>query len=622
MKEAIKQRILDAVSIDHYIGRSVALKKQGQYLKGLCPFHGEKTPSFTVTPEKGIYHCFGCGRSGDLFSFVMEKEGVSFPEAIEILANYAGIPLDQGKSAFHDEGGHSSVYFDILAKARTIYHNYLHSTDGIPFLQYLQSRGVRIETIEKFRIGAVSDEWQNLVSQFPESEQNLIDIGLARRSDTGRVYDFFRNRLMFPIEDISDRCIGFGGRVVVADEMPKYINSPDSSVFHKGRILFGLNHAIPHLRKNRRSFLVEGYLDVIGLYQAGIYGAVAPLGTAFTEDHASLISRYSDEIYIFLDGDRAGRLAAAKAARTLVATNRAARVLFLPSGMDPFDFSNQTDAVSIFEKLVEFSIPASRFLLISTLEDETLSSIFNRDLPPVEYMRFLSENMGVEDTNHRLQTLEIEDRKQSLVRLTEMLHTLTELDRSLLIDEAALMLGVEPKIIKTELTKRNRPVVSHTSYTAQPKQVAPSSHLVRIERELLAYLFLNPDLFPVVYHSLKQIEFEDSASEIFWRILEDRFTTDQTWQGELNEMSDLPAFVRDLFVPLVLKHSQSRTDKITQEILLELSIKHSLERVEQELKEKETELQFADDPQPVALAMHGLQKEKLRLKMLLRSGVN
>lgn len=620
MKEAIKQRILDAISIDHYIGRFIALKKQGQYLKGLCPFHGEKTPSFTVTPEKGIYHCFGCGRSGDLFSFVMEKEGVSFPEAIEILANYAGITIERGKQ---DESNQYGVYYEILSKARTIFQNYLNSADATPFRDYLHNRGLTSATIEKFRIGASANEWQNLLHQFSDSDQHLIDIGLAKKNESGRIYDFFRNRLMFPIEDVSDRCIGFGGRVIVADELPKYLNSPDSQVFHKGHILFGLNHAIANLRNNRRSFIVEGYLDVIGLYQAGIYGAVAPLGTAFTEDHASLLSRYSDEMYIFFDGDRAGRSAAAKAARTLVATNRKARVLFLPSGMDPFDFSQQSNAIDILEKLIENSIPASRFLLVSTIEDEKLDLVFNHDLPPVEYIQFLSENMRIEDTSRRLQQLEIEDRKQSLVRLADMLNSLTELDRSLLIDEAASMLKVQSKIIQTELMKRSRSVLSHKRVENQNAvQQKPISQLGRIERELLAYLFLNPNLFPVVYHSLKNLEFEDSASEIFWRILEDRFNTDQTWQGELNEMSELPAFVRDLFVPVVLKHSQAKSDIITQEILLELSIKHSLERVERELKEKETELQFTDDPQPVALAMHGLQKEKQRLRMLLRSGVN
>ncbi len=619
MKEALKQRILDAVSIDQYIGRFVALKKQGRYLKGLCPFHGEKTPSFTVTPEKGIFHCFGCGRSGDLFGFVMEKEGVSFPEAVEILANYAGIPLEEARSS---DGGREKACLDLLSEARSLYQKHLRSPQGADALRYLLDRGLREETIDTFHLGAAPAEWRFLADRYADQEELLLEAGLVRKSDTGRIYDFFRDRVIFPIEDMSDRCLGFGGRVLRPEDQPKYINSPDSSLFHKGRLLYGLNRALPALRKQRRAIVVEGYLDVIGLYEAGIEGAVAPLGTAFTDDHRSLIARYADEVILFLDGDRAGRMAAVKAARSVLAGNQSARLLFLPGGADPFDFSRQPDAASIFERMLEKAVPVHRFLLLHVLEEDRLDDIFSKELPPVEYMDFLSQSMQSEAAHRRLTELGLETRKQAFLRLTNLLRELNDLDRNLLQDEAAGILGVDAATIRSELDKPQRSRTTHREEApVTAKRKGAETHLVRIERELMAYLFLNPTLFPAVHQTLSDLAFEDPASETLWRILENRTLSAQPWTGDPAEMADFPASVRDLFLPVVLKHKESKTDKITREILLELSIKHSLERVERELKEKESEIKFANDPGPLVLAMHGLQKEKLRLKSLLRGGV-
>jgi DNA primase catalytic core len=621
MKETLKQRILDAVPIDQYIGRTVALKKQGRYLKGLCPFHNEKTPSFTVTPEKGIYHCFGCGRSGDLFGFVMEKEGVSFPEAVEILASYAGIEIpgphleEKGR-----EGGREKACLDLLSEARSLYQEYLHSADGQRAMKYLVGRGIRPETIEAFHIGAAPPDWRFLTDRYSGKEDLLMEAGLARKSDSGRLYDFFRDRILFPIEDLADRCLGFGGRVIRPEDQPKYINSPDSALFHKGRILYGLNRALPALRKNRRAILVEGYLDVIGLYEAGIHGAVAPLGTAFTEDHRSLIARYADELILFLDGDEAGRAAATRAARTLLAGNLTARVLFLPRGADPFDFSRIQDAVSVFEDMVEKAVPAYRFLLLAILEGERLAGVFAEDLPWVEYMDFIWQSMQREEAHRRMSGIGLDAKKQAFIRLTALLNELNDLDSRFLQDEAGQILGVDPAAIRSAVHRAPAsPVTDRRHVTGSSR--GGETHLVRIERELMAYLFLNPGLFPAVHKALGDLVFEDPASETLWRILENRSLSGNPWTGDPAEMAEFPAAVRDPFLPIVLKLRESKTDKISREILLELSIKHSLERLERELKKKESEIQFAEDPGPLVRDMHDLQKEKIRLKSLLRSGV-
>jgi len=627
MKEALKDRILSAVPIDQYIGRTVVLKKQGRYLKGLCPFHGEKTPSFTVTPEKGIFHCFGCGRSGDLFGFVMEHESVSFPQAVEILANYAGIAIEDRRPSF--EEGPESVWLDLLSKARFVYHDYLvNQKGGRAVLDYLTDRGINIQTIEAFKLGASPNEWQFLLDRHPgeEMQQSLIDAGLAKKNDQGRVFDFFRNRVMFPIEDISDRCVGFGGRVLDAKDQPKYINSPDSSLFHKGRLLYGLNRALSSLRQNRRAILVEGYLDVIGLYQSGIHGAVAPLGTAFTDDHRSLIGRYADEVLIFFDGDRAGRSAALKAAQILMNGSSQARLLFLPSGVDPFDFSRSADAASTFEQMAELAIPAYRFLLVSVLDEAGIEDAFSKSSDSIEFMASLSRFMTADEVRARLVGLGVEYRKNALSRLVHFLSQLRDLDRNLLQDEAASMLGIDVSTIRSEFQKTPVTKLTHRrmNETAPviPKVSAGQrqTRLTQIERELMAYLFLNPVLFPVAYTSLQSLIFEDVISETLWRILENRAIIEKYWTGDVAEMSEFPADVRELFIPIVLKHRQAKTDKINQEILLELSTKHSLECVEQELKEKENEINLTDDPGSLVTVMHGLSQEKRRLKSLLRKG--
>lgn len=626
MKEDLRQRILDAVPIDQFIGRTVSLKRQGRYLKGLCPFHGEKTPSFTVTPEKGIYHCFGCGRSGDLFSYVMEKEGVGFPEAIEILAQYAGIPLDTRTS-----GDGDGAQLELLARARSLFHAFLNGPDGTVYRRYLEGRGIGEATIERFRLGASPDNWQWLSDQFPGQDEALVQCGLARKSDQGRIYDFFRDRVLFPIEDLSDRCLGFGGRVLASGDQPKYINTPDTPYFHKGRTLYGLNRALPLLRAHRRAILVEGYLDVIGMVEADLGGAVAPLGTAFTEDHRNLLGRYADETLVFLDGDRAGRAAAAKASRVLMEGKMSARVLFLPGGADPFDFSRSSGAASVFAAMTEHAVPASRFALLAAVEGEGLDPIFASEGDPLDYMVSLSGALGPDAARNRLVALGTEGRKQAFRRLTEFLAGLDELSRELLLAEGAWILGVDEGTVLGELQRsgRGRPARPGAEDVRPPVSermrtpVGPGANpaVVRVERDLLSYLFLNPDLFPDIYQSLGDLAFEDPVSETLWRILENRYLSEQAWTGDPAEMVAFPTGVRDLFLPLVLKHRQGGTDKITREILLELSIKHSLERVERELKEKESELQVAGDPGPVLIAMDGLQKEKLRLKTLQKSGI-
>ncbi len=317
----LKDRILSAVSIESYIGRFVTLKKQGKYYSGLCPFHQEKSPSFTVTPEKGLFHCFGCGAGGDLFTFVMKKENVDFTGALEILSRYAGIEAAPGQRS----DPHKERLYKINETAESMFRKFFLSSEGSESMKYMLNRGIKKETLEVFRIGASPSQWRWLSESLPEARSELLELGLSRENK-GSVYDFYRGRVIFPIHDLQGRVAGFGGRILEtasADssdsfKAAKYVNSSESPVFSKSSILYGLWFGLSTVRTEKTVIITEGYLDVIGFHQSGIKNTVAPLGTSLTENHLNLIQRYADSVIIILDGDKAGRAAAYRSAGLLL----------------------------------------------------------------------------------------------------------------------------------------------------------------------------------------------------------------------------------------------------------------------------------------------------------------
>ena len=322
--------------IEEVVGRHVTLRRSGANMFGLCPFHGEKTASFSVAPDKGIYYCFGCHKGGGSINFVMEMEGLTYPDAVRALAQRCGMEVpedDQYQSRYRQQ----ERLWALCKEAARYFHAQLYSEAGAQGLAYAQKRGMPKSTLTTFGIGFAPDSWNGLVMAMKAkgyTEQELKDAGLVSEKG-GRIYDRFRNRLMFPIIDVRGNIIGFGGRVM-DDSTPKYLNSPETVIFNKRKNLFALNIA----RKSKLGYLilVEGYMDAIALHQYGFDCAVASLGTSLTEEHATLISRYVEQVVLIYDGDEAGQRATKRAIPILEKAGIRVKVLQMKDAKDPDEF--------------------------------------------------------------------------------------------------------------------------------------------------------------------------------------------------------------------------------------------------------------------------------------------
>ena len=341
---AIPDRFLDELiartDIVDLVSESVRLTKKGRNYWGLCPFHSEKTPSFSVSADKQIYKCFGCGKGGGAINFVMELDNLPFRDAVAVLAKRAGLEVpDSGYSAGAKERREKLLAINKQA-ART-FHQWLYAPEGAEGLAYLQRRGLSRRTLTSFGLGFAPNRWDALIQALGQQgydKRDLLDAGLAVSNQDGRIYDRFRNRVMFPIIDIRGEVIGFGGRVM-DDSTPKYLNSPDTPVYNKSRNVFALN--IAKKSKAGRVILTEGYMDTISLHQAGFDSAVASLGTSLTPEHAQLLSRYFPEAIIAYDGDGAGVSAAQRAIPLLERAGMKVRVLRVTGAKDPDEFIKQ-----------------------------------------------------------------------------------------------------------------------------------------------------------------------------------------------------------------------------------------------------------------------------------------
>jgi DNA primase len=366
--------LLGRVDIVDVIDARLTLKKAGKNYKGLCPFHNEKSPSFSVSPDKQFYHCFGCGASGTALTFLMEFDRMEFVEAVESLARLAGVEVPREQNA-RPQNDQSDLYAALAAAERFFRASLKASTEAI---DYLKGRGLTGETARDFGIGYAPDSWDGLrkaLAQVPESR--LLEVGLLTRNDKGRTYDRFRGRVMFPIRDTRGRIIGFGGRVLGSTDGPKYLNSPETPLFHKGRELYGLYEARRALRQLDRLVVVEGYMDVVALAQAGIANAVATLGTAATGEHFQKLYRYTEEVVCCFDGDAAGRQAAWRALESALPTladGRQLKFVFLPDGEDPDSLVRQ-DGREALQSLVAGAQPAIEYLFNRLAEGLDLSSL-------------------------------------------------------------------------------------------------------------------------------------------------------------------------------------------------------------------------------------------------------
>jgi DNA primase len=411
-EDAIRE-IRERASITEVVSDVVAIKRRGRSATGLCPFHSEKTPSFTVSEERGFFHCFGCGEHGDVFSFVMKTQSVPFPEAVRIVAERFGLPVPTDVGSAPRRRSEPLVVVNQAAAA--YFRHQLGGPAGARCRAYLAERGVTADAIARYGLGFAPGGGEMLVRALRADGQSLDDAataGLLGRRDDGRFYDRFRDRLMFPIHDLAGRVIAFGGRILPGTPVtgdtppPKYLNGPESPVFKKGQTLYGLGLARDAIRARDRVIVVEGYLDVIALAQAGIGEVVAPLGTALTADQLRVLKRFSETVIACFDGDDAGRRAAAKSFATFVEAGLWGRGIFLPAGDDPDTFVRLHGAAAFSEKIAGAIDKAEPLIdaYMASLVGPRLDAVGRRAEAAKEVTRLLER---VRDPNERDQLIRL-----------------------------------------------------------------------------------------------------------------------------------------------------------------------------------------------------------------------
>lgn len=382
--ELIKERL----DIGEVIGEYVQLKQNGRHLKGLCPFHQEKTPSFVVSPDKGIFHCFGCMAGGDVFAFIQQKEGIDFPAALVLLAQRAGVTLPERSGNFIDP---RQRLFSLLELAARFYQEILvNQAAGKKPLSYLATRGLTSTTIATFVLGYAPQQWDTVSTYLRQKgylDAEIINSGLVGRNQQGRLYDRFRGRIMFPIHDVQGRVIAFGGRIVpwhATGNEGKYINSPETQIYQKRQVVYNLHRAKKIVRKTNPCIVVEGYMDVVMLTQVGHANVVASSGTAFTAEQIVLLQRYTDLLHFAFDADSAGVAAAQSATFAAMAAGMRVATLVFPSGKDPADVA-QSDPAAL-TTYIEQPVPLVTLLLqrlqVTTATDR--ENVLARLLPLVK----------------------------------------------------------------------------------------------------------------------------------------------------------------------------------------------------------------------------------------------
>jgi DNA primase len=481
MPAVISKRVLEDIrarsNIVDVIGSYIHLQRSGSSFKCLCPFHKEKTPSFHVNPQRQIFHCFGCGAGGDVFAFLMQHENMDFMSAVRMLAERAGIRFEFEAGA-RDNGVDKSTLYRLLAEVADVYHRgLLRSPAAAGARDYLKQRRLPDGIVAEFRIGYAPPQWAVVLDWAQKKKYTVRQLeaaGLVIKTDgpgaTPRHYDRFRNRLMFPIADEQGRVIGFSGRTLEKEgEGPKYVNSPETPLFRKSRVLYALDKARHAIVEGRRAIVCEGQIDVIRCHEAGFTSAVAAQGTAFTDEHARILRRYADEVVLVFDPDRAGQEAAVKAGRVFMQTELAVRVAALPTGEDPD-------------------------LFILTHGKQAFTSLLDEARPVVDFQVDLLSSQH--DISSEAGLLRITDGILETIRCTP-----NEVQQTELIQRVAPRLRhTYPGALKSKLQQMaRRPAVSPE---AEPAPAAPASAPPKEELELAEHIVAAPELGSLVRESL------------------------------------------------------------------------------------------------------------------------
>ena len=414
--QEVLDRIIDALDIVEVVSEYVQLKKTGRNFKACCPFHNEKTPSFVVSPEKQIYHCFGCSAGGNAIGFIMKQENISFPEAVEKAAARAGIELPRYRVEDKQKASLAGQLYEINQFATVFYQNFLRSEKGKKALDYLKKRGFSGEILTKFKIGYAPDEWEALKKHCEKKKiapMLLRKAGLTIPSEKGKGdYDRFRNRIIFPIFNERDNVLGFGGRVM-DDSLPKYINSPETAVYTKGNVLYGMNFSKRGIRDKGFVVITEGYMDVIIPSQYGIDNTVAASGTALTPRQVGMLKKYTDTAIMVFDADQAGEAASLRGLDLLIEEGVKVRIATLPEGEDPDSFIRKngpekfTEQITSAKDLFDYKLD----LLIKKLGKRDIGGITDEMLPTISrvnnmvvksgYLKTLAERLDIHEESLR-----------------------------------------------------------------------------------------------------------------------------------------------------------------------------------------------------------------------------
>lgn len=446
---AIPEQFLDELNartdLVDLVGEYVRLNKKGNSYWGCCPFHGEKTASFHVVPDRQIYKCFGCGKGGGATSFIMEQENLSFPDAVAFLAKRVGMQMPERVGERPGARERREKLIQINTQAARLFHGWLYQPQGSHGLDYLKNRGLSQSTLTRFGLGFAPDGWDGLITAMAPlgyDKQDLLDAGLAVSNQKGRIYDRFRNRVMFPIIDVRGSVIGFGGRVM-DDSTPKYLNSPDTAVYNKSRNLFALN--ISKKSKSGHLILTEGYMDTIALHQAGFDSAIASLGTALTPEHAQLISKYTSEVLLSFDGDKAGVAAAQRTIPILEQVGLKVRVLQMEGAKDPDEY-------------------------IKSFGREAFGRLLDQSENQIDYrIRQIRQKFNLEDDGQRIEFL------KEVTGLIASLHSAVE--REIYGKKAADMAGISAEAMATEVKKELKRRFSKEKKQQERRDLTPAAQL-------------------------------------------------------------------------------------------------------------------------------------------------
>jgi len=488
--ENLLEDILSRLDLVEVISGYISLKKAGRNFKANCPFHHEKTASFVVSPERQIYHCFGCGESGNAFKFLMRHERMEFPEAVEVLAKKTGVILpEQDKPEAVRAASLSSQIYRVNELAASFYENNLSSVSALVSQNYLLNRGIKPQTIKEFHLGLANSGWNNLINFLRSKNVPLLlmeKAGLILPKDAGGYYDRFRNRIIFPVLDVRSRIIGFGARVQ-DNSLPKYVNSPETPVYVKGKNLFGLNLSKDFIRDSDCAVIVEGYLDFMIPYQEGIKNVVASQGTALTLEQIKLLKRYTQNVVMIFDGDTAGQIATIRSLDILIDEGINVKIVPLSKGMDPDALVRKEGVDSLKAKI------------------EDASSFFDYKL------NLLKGRYDINDAHGKSKIA------------TQMLSTINKFDNAILRGEYIKRLSEEIKVpehyILEELGKL-KPALG-LQETKQVAAIKKQSEINPAEKLLIKFMLEEKDLIEKIMQELSPSDFQDSRTAKIVSVMQD-----------------------------------------------------------------------------------------------------